>query len=548
MRNVIIGIVIIVLVAAGGIIFKVVTSSPGGVPAITGKTGTYTYAVPEPMQVPTMGGYKIDTITLDGETLPLLTIPLDNWGGYAALFAANGGSEPNKNSLFYKKGKFVVRFVYIESSAEQRNGYASGKYPIIWSSMDALPIMYDTFRSNRDVAPKVLGLFDWSNTDGILVKNKIKNPEDFKGKTFITSGNVPYSFFLVWYLAQYNISAADVNIIFEGDTNKALEMFKNDPSISGWVVWDPYISDVLSKDSKYYMSDVRLLISSRDANQLIADTFVARSDFIRDNPEIAQVFFESVMEANDLARNSTTQKIMADYYKIPAGEAAEMLDGIHVANYTENKMFFDYENPIGAYGIFLLAQGYYKDLGIISRNANYEPEAVLTLKFINDAASNALLKNQPNRMMNSFNKSAVSTSTLEHTVLTNTANITFDIGKDSFDTKSADPQIKDNMKILANIAQQAKFLSTTYIILEGHLDTSREAEFKAKGQQEYNTAKAQAKISSKKRAEFVKSILVNTYNIDADRIDTRGLGWEDPLDTDDPQRNRRVEVKFFSLE
>ncbi len=548
MRNVIIGIVIIVLVAAGGIIFKVVTSSPDGIQSGTRKSGSYTFAVPEPMTVPTMSGYKMDSITLDGETLPLITIPLDNWGGYAALFAANGGSEPNKNSLFYKKGKFVVRFVYIESSSEQLSGYASGKYPIIWSSMDALPIMYDTFRSNRDVAPKVLGLFDWSNTDGILVKNSIKNPEDFRGKTFITSGNVPYTFFLVWYLAQYNISAADVNIIFEADTNKALEMFKSDSSISGWVVWDPYISDILSRDSEYYMSDVRLLISSSDANQLIADTFIARSDFIRDNPEIAQIFFESVMEANDIARNSTTQKIMADYYKVPVSEAAEMLDGIHIANYTENKMFFDYENSIGAYGIFLLAQSYYKELGLISGNSSDEPESVLTTKFVDDAAANPILANQPNRMMNSFNKSAVSTSTLEQTVLTNTANIAFDIGRDSFDPESSDTQIRENMKILANIAQQAGFLSTTYIILEGHLDTSREEEFKAKGPQEYNTAKAQAKISSKKRAEFVKSILVDIYKIDADRIDTRGLGWESPLDPDDPQRNRRVEVKFFSLE
>ncbi len=548
MRNVIIGIIIIIVVAAGGIIFKVVTNSPEGMPVLQGKTGSYTFAVPEPISVPPLAGYKIDSITLDGETLPLITVPLDNWGGYAALFASNNGTEPNKNSLFYKKGKFVVKLIYIESSTEQMNGYASGKYPIIWAGMDSLPLIYDAFHANKDVAPKVLGLFDWSNTDGILVKNKIKTPEDFRGKIIITSSNVPYSFFLLWYLAQYNISASDVKILFETDTNKALEIFKNDSSVAGWIVWEPYISDIISKDSKYYMPDARLLISSKDANQLIADTFIARSDFIRDNPDIAQIFFECVMEANDIAKNSATQKIMADFYKVPQDEAAEMLKDIHLSNYAENKMFFDYENPIGAYGIFLLAQNYYKDIGIINKNVSYEPESVLTLKFINDAAANPVLKNQTNRMLNSFNKSAVNTSTLEHTVLTNTANIAFDIGKDSFDIKSSDPQIKENMKILSNIAQQAKFLSTTYIILEGHLDTSREAEFKAKGLQEYNTAKAQAKISSKKRAEFVKSILVNTFNIDSDRIDTRGLGWENPIDPDDPQRNRRVEVKFFSLE
>ena len=43
-----------------------------------------------------------------------------------ALFAANGGSKPSKDSLFYKKGKFAVEFVHTESAKEQLDGLAAG--------------------------------------------------------------------------------------------------------------------------------------------------------------------------------------------------------------------------------------------------------------------------------------------------------------------------------------------------------------------------------------------------------------------------------------
>ena len=91
-------------------------------------------------------------------------------------------------------------------------------------------------------------------------------------------------------------------------------------------------------------------------------------------------------------------------------------------------------------------------------------------------------------------------------------------------------------------------LGTTVVKLIGHLDTSKVEEFKAQGMQFYIEASAQAKLLSKKRAEFVKSILVDKYGCDADRIFTEGKGWDLPVDTQDQAKNRRVEVKFFSFE
>jgi flagellar motor protein MotB len=43
-------------------------------------------------------------------------------------------------------------------------------------------------------------------------------------------------------------------------------------------------------------------------------------------------------------------------------------------------------------------------------------------------------------------------------------------------------------------------------------------------------------------------MLVERYKIDADRIVTEGRGWDNPIDPEDPNKNRRVEVQFISLE
>jgi len=41
---------------------------------------------------------------------------------------------------------------------------------------------------------------------------------------------------------------------------------------------------------------------------------------------------------------------------------------------------------------------------------------------------------------------------------------------------------------------------------------------------------------------------VKDYGIDPDRVLTEGRGWDSPIDPEDPDKNRRVEVQFISLE
>lgn len=513
----------------------------------------YNFVTPEPMTVPASGGYVLSTVDFGEGAVPLLTIPLDTWGGYAALFAANANSAAeNPDSLFYKNGRFAVELVYEEAAEAQTSGYAAGKYPLIWAPMDSLPVLYDTFRTNKALVPRVLGLFDWSSGgDGILVKDYIKTPTDLKNKIVLTSSNTPYSFFLLWYLAQYGMNGNDVKVIWEGDGVAAQKMFKEDENIAAWVSWTPFTTEVTDKNSDAFIENTRLLISSKDANRLIADTYIVRNDFFRENTELLTAFVTSMMEATELITDETYQA-MADFYKMDsATEARRMMNDVHIANFPENKMFFDDTNQIGAYKIFYLSQEYNKQLGTISADANYDPASVLGAKVLADIEQKGLFANQTNTAQNSFNKtSALDIVDLENRrlVLTNSINLFFEAQKLDFDIDSSSAVIQENMRMLESVAEQTSFLATTIVKLIGYLDTAKVEEFKAQGNQAYIEAAAQAKLVSKKRAEFVKQVLVSRYGIEAERIITEGRGWDSPIDTDDPTKNRRVEVKFLSLE
>ena len=117
-----------------------------------------------------------------------------------------------------------------------------------------------------------------------------------------------------------------------------------------------------------------------------------------------------------------------------------------------------------------------------------------------------------------------------------------------FDWNGTTPELRKNRELLASVAEQTQFLGTTVVKLVGYLDTAKRDEFKAQGNQAFIEASAQAKLISKKRAEFVKSVLVKEWGVDASRIVTEGRGWDSPVDEQDPAKNRRVEVRFLSFE
>jgi outer membrane protein OmpA-like peptidoglycan-associated protein len=95
--------------------------------------------------------------------------------------------------------------------------------------------------------------------------------------------------------------------------------------------------------------------------------------------------------------------------------------------------------------------------------------------------------------------------------------------------------------VLEKIAELAGAFGAARIIIEGHTDSSM------KGKVPSDLVKE----LSMNRANAVKGAVVEKYELDINRFNVEGLGWDTAADEDDPlnhAKNRRVEIKVFRAE
>jgi len=325
----------------------------------------------------------------------VIKIPLVTWGGYAALFAANNGAKPNKDSLFYKYGNFMVELIQEENMALQLQGFASGTYPIIWSTMDMLPLSYDSLSQDTRTIPKVIGVFDYSKGgDGIVVRNNIKNGADFKGKKIVTSQFSPSHFFLLWYLNENKFTTDDIKPIFTPDAIAAKDAFVADKGVDVCVTWSPFIYDITDpakKDS--YIEGSSLLVTTAESSPaygLIADVYLARTDFIQNNPQMVKAFTKAMIEGYDIF-NGNKEKVakeIADLFGIKGGveEVMLMFGDVTIAGKTENISFFDDNNKFSGANIIKLAVDLYKkNGGVLKSDFNLDPNQIIAKEFMMEA-------------------------------------------------------------------------------------------------------------------------------------------------------------------
>src|SRR4030095_789886 len=105
----------------------------------------------------------------------VVDIELSEYAGYAGLIVANGGLEPNDNSIFAKKHGFKVRIKLSEE--ESWPALNAGKMGASATTVDVLAVYGKQFAVT---VPVQIGYS--RGADGIVVNNAIKKVNDLKGK------------------------------------------------------------------------------------------------------------------------------------------------------------------------------------------------------------------------------------------------------------------------------------------------------------------------------------------------------------------------------
>jgi NitT/TauT family transport system substrate-binding protein len=468
-------------------------------------------------------------------------LELSEYAGYAGLIAANGGMEPSEDSWFFKNHGFKVRITLSEE--ESWPALNTGRIGGSATTVDVLAVYAKTFQA---VVPAQIGFS--RGADAIVVLADIKRVNQLQGRVLVTAQFTEAEFFIRYLASEAGLGVKalaegerpdpeSINLVFAADAFEAGDVFAaavqaGRSDLAGAVVWGSKIQEVLDTTG----GKTRKLVDNRNL-LVVADVLVVNRPFAQANPNVVQGLADGLLAGNDMVRTSPEAHLdtVARAFKWTREQARAELAQVHFSNWPENKAFFSGAiDAAGSYGgIFQSAMFAYGPI----LDHSVPPERLLDLKLDAVAAKYAgqTVSIQPIR--------APAARALEQNPL-----LTRDIRFFFEPNKAALEGNADNAKNYESIRQLLQVSPGSTILLRGHVDNAMVAEFRKQGGEPFVRQMAMKAMElSRQRAGAVRAELVKRFQLPEARIEVIGRGWEEPAG-DDSEKNRRVEVQWFTVE
>ena len=477
------------------------------------------------------------------------TVPIEisEYAGYAGLIAANGGFEPNENSLFFKNHGFKVKLTVSED--ETWSELNEGK---IAASATTVDVLAAYGRQLHAVVPAQIGFS--RGADGIVVRSDIKRINQLKGKTIASAQFTEVDFF-IRYLAQEAgleinaLSSLDatpnaerLNVVYTEEGFGAGDLFLEDVKsgknrLAGCVTWEPKVSEVVAASG----GRAHVLTTNRNL-LIIGDILIVHRGFAQEHPKIVHGLVQSLLEGNRMVRDRPDSylDVISRAFKWTREDTKQELSQVHLSNLPENLAFFS--GAIDAAGSF---NGIYQS-AVLAYGTSVIKDPPDASRFTDTTALQALdkqglFKEQTVAIapIRSGGASSVETDPL--------------LSKDIrflFEPNSAvlDMNVTENTKNLDAIKRLLQVSPGSTLLLRGHVDNALVADFRKRGGEAFVKSQALKAIElSKNRAGEIRKLLVDRFNVDGKRIEIVGRGWEEPAGPNS-DLNRRVEVQWFTLE
>jgi len=481
---------------------------------------------------------------------------LNVWAGWAPIILANDGFKAGKVWQAPGGKPFKIELVLIDNPVTMRDAYAAGEVHIGWATLDMIPLflegLTDRTGAPKDsrVMPRVFQQVDYSNGgDGIVVREGIRTVRDLAGKKLVLAQNSPSQFFALNMLVAGGLQPGDVEMIYTEDAFQAAAAFNSQKEISGAVSWAPDIYNLAESKGN------RMLITTQTANRLIADVWFARADFAQDHPDKIEAIVRGIFDSMDVLKTEEGRVkaagLMSAGYNIPASDTLGMLGDAHSTNWAENYQFFiNRNNPANFERIWKQAYHLYRRVGAIT-NPPVSFDQVMDFSVIQKLGAEPKYAESRDEYTKPLPPKRLADIRAENDeILTNTVVIHF--FPNSWDLKKRIVRKVDGKDIeepydasvdlvLDEVATLAKQFGAARIVIEGHTDSSMKGRIPAEVVKEL----------SFRRANAVKETLVEKFQFDEGRFAVDGVGWDRPVDADQPDNhalNRRVEIKVYSAE
>ena len=263
--------------------------------------------------------------------------------------------------------------------------------------------------------------------------------------------------------------------------------------------------------------------------------------FAERHPDMVAAIVKSLLEGNRLVREQPDSQldVVGKAFGWTRDKTKQELAKVHLSNGPENLAFFS--GAIDAAGSF---GGIFQSAVLAYGNVIRDPvdaERFLDLQALKALDAAGAFKGQQIAIAPIRGKGG---GTVENDpLLTKDIRFYFEPNSATLDLKN--PQ---NIQDLASIAKLLQVSPGSTILLRGHVDNSLVDEFRRQGGEPFVRQMAlKAMDLSKNRAAEIKRLVVEKNGADGARIEIVGRGWEESAGTD-AEKNRRVEVQWFTLE
>ena len=477
----------------------------------------------------------------------IIPVEISEYAGYAGLIAANGGLEPNDNSVFAKQHGFKIKLTISED--ENWSELNEGK---IAASVTTVDVLAAYGRQLHAVVPAQIGFS--RGADGLVVRSDIKRINALQGKVVATAQFTEVDFF-IRYLAQEAglgvraLGSLDdapdpekINLVYTEDGFSAGDLFAADVKsgknkLAGCVTWEPKTSEVVQQSN----GKAHVLTTNRNL-LIVADVMVVHRGLAEQHPEIVAGLVHGLLEGNRMVRDHPADSldVIGRAFKWSRDETSKELASVHLSNLPENLAFFSgdiaeagsfggiYQSAVYAYGSDLI-----KDPVDADRFAD--------LKALQALEKAGTFKDQ--KIEIAPIRTAAKGSIEADPLLSKDIRFLFEANSATLDVTNP-----DNLKNLEAIKKLVQVSPGSTLLLRGHVDNALVAKFRQQGGEAYvRTQALRAMELSKNRASEIRRLLTEKYNIPTARIDVVGRGWEEPV-SGDSEQNRRVEVQWFTIE
>ena len=279
----------------------------------------------------------------------VITVGTNTYAGFLPFMYLNGGLEPNEDCPIYKEYGIKLKIVVQDDFAAGRAAFKNGDIDIIYCTADALPVEMSEGSDMNDA--RFFNISNWSRgADAIVVNKSISKVSDLVGKVVCCSQGTASHTLLLNTLETNGIGSDKVNTgsnVIPDKVNikvvdnglDAAAVFRSG-SCDAAVVFSPDDQDLIAT-----VKGTKVLISTKQASNIICDGLIAKVSYLESNKENVQKLIAALLWANDLMNSDTAAvktaaKAFAKSYGTDEQFAIDGSKNIHYITLGDAQNFF----------------------------------------------------------------------------------------------------------------------------------------------------------------------------------------------------------------